>query len=132
MTLGGVAELIDKESTGTLSLDQRWKPLDHLTLEDLKTGEGTVNVSKVEGHADQAMVADGTFRHEDFIRNDGVDTAADFGRLTQRDGVISAWRALIRARRHWYPSCWTFTSLCLLSLVLRLNMMVMVVLPLMP
>ena len=38
---------------------------------------------KVEGHADQFMVADGSVRQEDLVGNDGADTAADLGSLRQ-------------------------------------------------
>ena len=48
------------------------------------------------------MVDNGDVRHEDFIGNSGADTAADLGRLRQKDSVIAARRALIRVRRHWY------------------------------
>ena len=65
-------------------------------------GEGSVEVSEVKGHADQAMVDDGSVRHEDFFYNDGADTTADLGRLRQQDGVINVRRAVIRARRHWH------------------------------
>ena len=63
----------------------------------------TVKVSKVKGHATQAMVDNGDVRLEDLIGNNGADTAADLGRLRQKDDVIAARRALLRARRHWYP-----------------------------
>ena len=66
-------------------------------------GYHTVRVSKVKGHATQAMVDNGDARHEDLIGNEGADTAADLGRLRQQDGVITARRALIRARSRWYP-----------------------------
>ena len=55
-------------------------------------GEGTVKVSKVKGHASQAMVDNGDVRHEDHIGNNGADTAADLGRLRQQDSVITARR----------------------------------------
>ena len=67
-------------------------------------GEGTVKVSKVKGHADQAMVGNGgDARNEDRIGNNGADAAADLGRLRQQDDVITSRRALIRVRSHWYP-----------------------------
>ena len=37
------------------------------------------------------------------IGNDGADTAADLCRLRQQDDVITAGRALLRTRCHWYP-----------------------------
>ena len=49
------------------------------------------------------MVENGDVRRGDLIGNDRADAAADLGRLRQQDGVISAGRALIRARRLWYP-----------------------------
>ena len=48
------------------------------------------------------LVDKGDARHDDLVGNDGADTAADWGRLRQQDGVISARRALIRIRLHWY------------------------------
>ena len=62
-------------------------------------GVDTVNVSKVQGHATQAMVDNGDVRLEDLISNDGADS----GRLRQQDNVITARRDLLRTRRHWYP-----------------------------
>ena len=56
-------------------------------------GLTSVEVSTVNGHADQL---------EDFIWNDGADTVADLGWLTQNDGVINARQALLQGRRHWY------------------------------
>ena len=38
-------------------------------------GEGTVKVSEVQGHADQAMVVGRNVRNEDGIGNDGADWA---------------------------------------------------------
>ena len=63
----------------------------------------TVKVSKVEGHADQFMVAECPERQDDLVGNDGADTAADLGRLRQNDAVISARRALLSSRGIWYP-----------------------------
>ena len=48
-------------------------------------GNDTVKVSKVKGHATQAMVDNVDARHEDLIGNDG------------------AGRAVIQVRRRWYP-----------------------------
>ena len=62
-------------------------------------GFDTVKVSKVKGHATPAMVASGDVRIEDLVGNDGADTAADLGRLRQRDDVITARRNLLRVRR---------------------------------
>ena len=55
-----------------------------------------MKVSKVQGHATQAMVNNGDARHEDLVGNDGADTAADQGRSRQQEGVITARRTLIR------------------------------------
>ena len=63
-------------------------------------GEGTVQVSKVKGHAVQAMVDNGNARQEDLIGNDRADAAAYLGRLRKQGNVISA---RIRAGRQWYP-----------------------------
>ena len=48
----------------------------------------SVRVSKVKGHATDAMVAEGKVRREDTEGNDAADIAADFGRLRQPEGVI--------------------------------------------
>ena len=64
-------------------------------------GNETVKVSKGIRH--QAMVDNGDAPHEELVGNNGADTAADLGRLRQRDGAITARRALIRVRRHWCP-----------------------------
>ena len=65
-------------------------------------GFDTVQVSKVRGHATRAKVNNGDVRFEDLVGNDGADTAADLGRLRQRDDVITARRDLLRVRRYWY------------------------------
>ena len=43
--------------------------------------KGPIKVSEVKVHAGQAMVDDGTVRHDDFVGNGGTDTAADLGKL---------------------------------------------------
>ena len=58
-------------------------------------GMDTVQVSKVKGHATQAMVDNGDVRIEDLVGNDGADAAADLGRLRQQDDVINARRDLL-------------------------------------
>ena len=93
--LGVVAKMI-------LPLVQKWPPFSRHSMSRL-WGNETVKVIKGKGHATQAMVDNGDAPHEDLIGNDGADTAADLGRLRQRDGAITARRALIRVRRHWYP-----------------------------
>ena len=55
-------------------------------------GRTSVRVSKVKGHATDAMVADGRVRREDKDGNDAADFAADFGRLRQPGDVIDARR----------------------------------------
>ena len=44
-------------------------------------GIDIVKVSKVKGHATQAMVDNGDVRFEDLIGNDGADTAADLSNV---------------------------------------------------
>ena len=66
-------------------------------------GMDKVHVSKVKGHATQAMVDNGDVRIEDLVGNKGADTAADLGRLRQQDDVITARRDFLRVRRYWYP-----------------------------
>ena len=65
-------------------------------------GMDTVKVSKVKGHATQAMVDNGDVRLEDLVGNNGADAAADLGRLRQQDDVITARRDFLRVRRYWY------------------------------
>ena len=65
-------------------------------------GMDTDKVSKVKGHATQAMVDNGDVRIEDLVGNNGADAAADLGRLRQQDDVITAQRDLLRVRRYWY------------------------------
>ena len=63
----------------------------------------TVKVSKVKGHAAQAMVDNGDVRIRDLVGNHCADAAIDLGRLRQQDDVITARRHFLRVRRHWYP-----------------------------
>ena len=63
----------------------------------------SIRVSKVEGHATDAVVADGRVRREDKEGNDAADIAADFGRLRQPEVVIDARRNLLWVKREWYP-----------------------------
>ena len=63
----------------------------------------SVKVSKVKGHATDAMVAEGKVRKEDKDGNDAADIAADFGRLRQPVEVIDARRDLLRVKKEWYP-----------------------------
>ena len=57
----------------------------------------SVRVSKVKGHATDAMVAEGTVRREDKEGNDAADIAADFDRLRQPEVVVDARRDLLRS-----------------------------------
>ena len=63
----------------------------------------SVRVSKVKGHATDAMIVDGKVRREDKEGNDAADIAADFGRLRQPANVIDARRSLLNAKKEWYP-----------------------------
>ena len=81
-------------------------------------GMDTVKVSKVEGHATQAMVDNGDVRLEDLVGNKGADTAADLGRCRQQDAwssdglswcrllVESAWSSVLSRFElltvHWH------------------------------
>ena len=56
----------------------------------------SVKVSKVKGHATDAVVADGPVRREDKDDNDAADIAADFGRHRQPERFIDARRNLLR------------------------------------
>ena len=67
-------------------------------------GLASVNVSKAKGYADQFVVDDGSVRLEDFIGNDGADTAADFCRLRQKNGVVNARRAPLHGTPSWLNS----------------------------
>ena len=81
--------------------------------------EVAFEVSKVKGHVGQAMVDEGDGRNEDRIDNDGAGTAADLGRLRQQDEVITARRALIRVRSHWYPMMLDLHKFMVVSILLE-------------
>ena len=66
-------------------------------------GLDTVRVSKVKGHADEAMVLDGRVREDDRLGNDAADEAADFGRRRVGNSVIDARRNLSGVCGRWYP-----------------------------
>ena len=66
-------------------------------------GPGTVQVSKVKGHASVADVEQGRVREEDKFGNDEADTAADLGRRHQSDAVVDARRVLLNAREFRCP-----------------------------
>ena len=57
-------------------------------------GLDLVRISKVKGHADEAMVRTGTVRGLDKLGDDGADEAADFGRRRVPWWVIDARRNL--------------------------------------
>ena len=53
-----------------------------------RRGLDTVRISKVKGHADDAMVQHGQVRREDRLGNDAADEAADFGRRRVSPAVM--------------------------------------------
>ena len=66
-----------------------------------RRGLDTVRISKVRGHADDAMVLHGHVRREDRLGNDAADEAADFGRRRVSPAVIDARRNLSGVCGHW-------------------------------
>ena len=95
--LRGVAKLLSQGVTGTpLPLVKDGDLLATIHSMLCLRGMDTVTVSKVKGHATQAMVDNGDVRIEDLIGNNGADAAADLGRLRQQDDVITARRDLLR------------------------------------
>ena len=66
-------------------------------------GLGSVRISKVKGHADEAMVRTGTVRGLDKLGNDGADEAADFGRRRVPWWIIDARRNLSGVCSRWRP-----------------------------
>ena len=68
-----------------------------------RRGLDTVRISKVKGHADDAMVLHGQVRQEDRLGNDAADEAADFGRRRVSPAVIDARRNLSGVCARWYP-----------------------------
>ena len=69
---------------------------------DLRGGD-TVRITKVKGHADEGMVADGRVRVLDRLGNNAADEAADFGRRRVGPAVIDARRNLSGVCSRWYP-----------------------------
>ena len=57
-------------------------------------GLDTVRISKVKGHADDAMVLNGRVRELDWSGKDAADEAAGFGRRRVGNAVIDARRNL--------------------------------------
>ena len=66
-------------------------------------GLGSVRISKVKGHADEAMVRTGAVRGLDKLGNDGADEAADFGRGRVPWWIIDARRNLSGVCSRWRP-----------------------------
>ena len=66
-------------------------------------GLNTVRISKVKGHADEALVRAGAVRGLDKLGNDGADEAADFGRRRVPWWVIDARRNLSGVCSRWRP-----------------------------
>ena len=93
-----------------------------------RRGLDTVRISKVKGHADDAMVLHGQVRRDDRLGNDAADEAADFGRRRVSPAVIDARRNLSGVCGHWYPFILDLHRFSLQLLVLWLIMMISVVL----
>ena len=76
-----------------------------LLIENMLNHRGldTVRISKVKGHADDAMVLHGQVRQEDKLGNDAADEAADFSRRRVNPAVIDARRNLSGVCGRWYP-----------------------------
>ena len=66
-------------------------------------GLDTVRITKVEGHADEAMVLDCRVRDDDKLGNDAADEAANFGRRRVGNAIIDARRSLSGVCGRWYP-----------------------------
>ena len=66
-------------------------------------GSGNAAVSKVKGHADEGLVAQGSVRDIDRIGNNEADAAADLGRRRVHHSISDARRLVNRACARWYP-----------------------------
>ena len=66
-------------------------------------GPDTVRISKVKGHADEAMVLHGQVRVVGRLGNNAADEAADFGRRRVGNAVIDARRNPSGVCNRWYP-----------------------------
>ena len=66
-------------------------------------GSGNAAVTKVKGHADEGLVAQGRVREIDRIGNNEADAAADLGRKRVHCNIIDARRLVIGACAKWYP-----------------------------
>ena len=86
-------------------------------------GLDTVRITKVKGHADDAMILHGQVRRDDRFGNDAADEAADFGRRRVSPAVIDARRNLSGVCGHWYPFILDLHRFSLQLLVLWLIMM---------
>ena len=64
-------------------------------------GPGTVRTSKVQGHADEAMVLNGQVREVDRLGNNAADEAAGFGCRRVSPAVIDARRNLSGVCGRW-------------------------------
>ena len=93
-----------------------------------RRGLDTVRITKVKGHADDAMVLRGQVRREDRLGNDAADEAADFGRRRVSPAVIDARRNLSGVVVVGTLLFLTFIVFSLPFLVLWSIMMVLVVL----
>ena len=75
-------------------------------------GLDTVRISKVKGHADEALVRAGAVRDLDRLGNNGADEAADFGRRRvpwwiidarrNYSGVCARWRPVVRGLHRFF------------------------------
>ena len=63
----------------------------------------TVRISKVKGHADEALVRAGAVRDLDRLGNNGADEAADFGRRRVPWWIIDARRNYSGVCARWRP-----------------------------
>ena len=82
-------------------------------------GLDTVRITKVKGHADEAMVGDGGVRDLDRVGNSAADDAADFGRPRVPVAVVDARRNFAGVCGRWYPVLLTLLRFLLLSLGLQ-------------
>ena len=67
-----------------------------------RLGTGNAAVSKVKGHADEGLVAQGRVREIDRIGNNEADAAADLGRKRVHHAITDARRVFNRACSRWY------------------------------
>ena len=91
-------------------------------------GPDTVRISKVEGHADEAMVLHGQVREVDRLGNNSADEACDFGRRRVSNAVVTCLGFVIAGILLFL----TFVGFLLLFLELWSIMTVVLVLLLIP